>query len=170
MANATDTTDTTVETVTSEASKVPQSIETKRLYNQNSVNKLAKLMGYDVFKEVTEKFNAAFEILDAEHKKEQNRLEKIDAALKVALEAIPEELRADVIARMKGEQAAPAQKEKKEKGKRKVKLELIKTPDMAEPLEIKMSGLESKEIKKIMADNNCTSRKELVEKFGVKAE
>lgn len=169
MANATDTTDTTVETVTSEASKVPQSIETKRLYNQNSVNKLAKLMGYDVFKEVTEKFNAAFEILDAEHKKEQSRLEKLDAALKVALEAIPAELRDDVLARMKGEQVAPVQKEKKEKGKREVKVFDIKTPDMDKPLAITMSGRVKPEIQKIMDDHGCATRKELVEKFGVTA-
>jgi len=167
MANVTDTTDTTVETVTSEASKVPQSIELKKLYNQNSVNKLAKQMGYEVFKEVTEKFNVAFEMLDVEYKKEQIRLEKIEGALKEALERIPEDIRADVLARMKGEQAAPAQKEKKVKNKREVKESWIKTPDMAEPLLIKMSGIESKEIKKIMADNNCTSRKELVEKFEV---
>lgn len=145
------------------------SIELKKLLNQRTVSKLAEEMGYEVFKEVTEKFNVAFEELDAEFKKEQSRLEKLDAALKVALEAIPAELRDDVLARMKGEQVAPAQKEKKEKGKREVKVFDIKTPDMDKPLAITMSGRVKPEIQKIMDDHGCATRKELVEKFGVTA-
>ncbi|MDD9223502.1 hypothetical protein PVL96_00440 [Aeromonas hydrophila] len=145
------------------------SIELKKLLNQRTVSKLAEEMGYEVFKEVVEKFNVAFEVLDAEHKKEQGRLEKLDAALKVALEAIPAELRDDVLARMKGEQVAPVQKEKKEKGKREVKVFDIKTPDMDKPLAITMSGRVKPEIQKIMDDHGCATRKELVEKFGVTA-
>lgn len=145
------------------------SIELKKLLNQRTVSKLAEEMGYEVFKEVTEKFNVAFAVLDEEHKKEQSRLEKLDAALKVALEAIPAELRDDVLARMKGEQVAPVQKEKKEKGKREVKVFDIKTPDMDKPLAITMSGRVKPEIQKIMDDHGCATRKELVEKFGVTA-
>lgn len=145
------------------------SIELKKLLNQRTVSKLAEGIGYEVFKEVTEKFNVAFAVLDEEHKKEQSRLEKLDAALKVALEAIPAELRDDVLARMKGEQVAPVQKEKKEKGKREVKVFDIKTPDMDKPLAITMSGRVKPEIQKIMDDHGCATRKELVEKFGVTA-
>lgn len=145
------------------------SIELKKLLNQRTVSKLAEEMGYEVFKEVTEKFNVAFEELDAEFKKEQSRLEKLDAALKVALEAIPEEIRDDVVARIKGTPLAAAPKEKKEKATRNVKVFNIQTPDMTAPIAVTMSGRVTADIQKLMDDHGCATRKELVKKFGVTA-
>lgn len=140
----------------------------KLISNIRSVRVLARELGFEAFTAIVEKFNEVHEEMKKEFEAEANKKAALDKAVQEFMANIPEDLKADVLARI-AETALPLVEAKEGKVRKERVSETITVKVKDQVLDIKMSGKVPTEIAKIMEEAGYTTkeRKQFVEKFKV---
>ncbi|PKQ78113.1 H-NS family histone-like protein [Aeromonas sobria] len=140
----------------------------KLISNIRSVRVLARELGFEAFAAIVEKFNEVHQEMKKDFEAEANKKAALDKSIQEFMANIPEDLKADVLARI-AETALPQVEAKEGKVRKERVSETITVKVKDQVLDIKMSGKVPTEIAKIMEEAGFTTkeRKQFVEKFKV---
>ncbi|MFA7258070.1 MAG: hypothetical protein WC013_00980 [Aeromonas bestiarum] len=146
-------------------------IEIIKLFSKlTTVQKFAAEVGYESFKDITEKFNEVLDELKEEKSKEEKKLAEYKQTVEKLLENVPEHLREEFRLKLTATPAVET-KEKKERKERKQRApsEVITVKVKDQVFDVKMAGKVNDDLKVIMEEAGFTTkeRKEFVEKFRV---
>lgn len=149
-------------------------IEIIKLFSKlTTVQKFAAEVGYESFKDITEKFNEVLDELKEEKNKEEKKLAEYKQTVEKLLENVPEHLREEFRLKLTATPAVET-KEKKERKERKQRApsEVITVKVKDQVFDVKMAGKVNDDLKIIMEEAGFTTkeRKEFVEKFRIERE
>jgi DNA-binding protein H-NS len=139
----------------------------KVITNIRSIRVLARELGFEAISDIIEKFKSVQDEMREDFEKEAKRQAEVDAFIA----SIPEDLRADIVARFNGVVPAAGGDAPKKERKQRAPSETITCKVKDQIIEVKMAGKVNDELKAIMEDAGFTTqeRKQFVEKFRIDA-